>query len=399
MGIDNTTRTKLTGKRIGVMFGTFAPLHYGHQQEIYAAAAQNDAVILITSGYKGDRGESVGLDLIKRFRYLREAYNDEPTIQVSMINEDNIPKYIDKNHNGWKEWAELFVETVRASMLNPDAPVEYTVYTGDIDYVPELETRMPALAQSNETWRVKFMDRTAIPVSGTMIRDNPMKYWQYINRVFRRAFTKKVLVVGASSSGKSTLVRRLARSLNAPFSEEYARVYEQKMNLTDDELQVNDYISFFEGQDRANQHEIESPANQGIVFFDTDAITTKCYARMYLPVNTREQWEQVADVYVKKENPDLILLVPPQRFVDDGFRSLDWADDRAAFNNELIRQLSMAGMLDRVVELDDAGSDDDPDGYYARYVHAMQVITERLNVNMMTLPEGQLNHDWQYNIG
>lgn len=184
-----------------------------------------------------------------------------------MINEDNIPKYVDKNHNGWKEWAELFAWTVRAAMLNPDAPVEYTVYTGDIDYVPELETRMPALAQSNETWRVKFMDRTAIPVSGTMIRENPMKYWQYINRVFHRAFTKKVLVVGASSSGKSTLVRRLARSLNAPFSEEYARTYEQKMNLTDDELQVNDYISFFEGQDRANQHEIESPANQGIVFF------------------------------------------------------------------------------------------------------------------------------------
>jgi NadR type nicotinamide-nucleotide adenylyltransferase len=212
-----------------------------------------------------------------------------------------------------------------------------------------------------------------------------VKNWVYINRVFRRAFTKKVLVVGASSAGKSTLVRRLARSLNAPFSEEYARKYEEKMNISDDELTVPDYISFFEGQDRDNNHEVESPSNQGIVFFDTDAITTKIYASRYLPKDSRRLWEPVADVYIQKEQPDLILVVPPQRFVDDGFRSLDWADDRMQFHNDMMKELESHGFMDRVVVLDDVGTDDDSDGYYARYLHAMQAVTERMDVKMMAL--------------
>lgn len=50
-------RKKLKGKNIGVVFGTFAPLHVGHMSLIHQAKKEQDGVIIIVSGYKGDRGD------------------------------------------------------------------------------------------------------------------------------------------------------------------------------------------------------------------------------------------------------------------------------------------------------------------------------------------------------
>ena len=46
-------------KQIAVVFGTFAPLHQGHIDLIQRAKRQCDAVWVVVSGYKGDRGEQV----------------------------------------------------------------------------------------------------------------------------------------------------------------------------------------------------------------------------------------------------------------------------------------------------------------------------------------------------
>ncbi|PWR44038.1 adenylyltransferase, partial [Listeria monocytogenes] len=80
------------------------------------------------------------------------------------------------------------------------------------------------------------------------------------------------------------------RSINAPFSEEYAREYEEAFNIDDDELKMDDYARMITGQYDANSREVNSPANQGIVFLDTDAIVTRVYAKLYLP---REDFEQL----------------------------------------------------------------------------------------------------------
>ena len=43
---------KLTGKHIGVFFGTFAPAHLGHYQNIIQAKRETDGCLVIVSGYQ-----------------------------------------------------------------------------------------------------------------------------------------------------------------------------------------------------------------------------------------------------------------------------------------------------------------------------------------------------------
>ncbi|WP_455647453.1 nicotinamide-nucleotide adenylyltransferase [Leuconostoc sp.] len=374
----NLYKDDLEGNNIGVFFGTLAPMHVGHQAEIYKAAALNDGVVVIASGYTGDRGDQMGLPVEKRFRYLREAFSDESDIKIDYINEDNMPQMPD----GWDEWTRTLVATVKRNIVNQDAKIMF--YTGEPDYKVELEKRLPQTGQ----FKVSLMDRTVLKISATEIRKDPIANWDYINRVFRRHFTKKVTVMGSASTGKSTLVRRLARTSNSPFSEEYAREYQERSNVSDDELIVKDYIRLIQGQYDANSREINSPANNGLTIFDTDAMVTKVYADMWLDEADRAQLQPLFDNTISEEQIDLILVIPPVTpYVDDGFRNMSTADEasRWAFHHALMRVIDEYGFMDKVVLLDAKGDSDDPYGYYARYLQALDAIQERTGFNIKHL--------------
>lgn len=371
----NLYKDDLKGDQIGVFFGTLAPMHVGHQAEIYKAAALNDGVLVVASGYTGDRGYQIGLSVEKRFRYLREAFADEEDIKVDYINEDDMPPMPD----GWDVWTAKLVDVVRRNIVNPNAKI--TFYTGELSYKKELEKRLPQDGQ----FKVSLMDRTVLKISATDIRQNPIDNWDFINRVFRRHFTKKITVMGSASTGKSTLVRRLARTSNSPFSEEYAREYQERSNVSDDELIVKDYIRLIQGQYDANSREINSPANNGLTFFDTDAMVTKVYAKLWLNAAENKQLKPLFDNTIEEELIDLILVIPPVTpYVDDGFRNMGEADidSRQLFHNELMTVIEEYGFTDKVVVLDAKGGADDPYGYYARYLQALDAIQERTGFNI-----------------
>ena len=110
-----------------------------------------------------------------------------------------------------------------------------------------------------------------------MIRENPSKYWKYIAQPFRRQFTKKVLIMGSASNGKTTLAKDLARYYDAPVSLEYAREYQIKNNVRDDELTPKDYYYLLLGQYDQTSKLIDSNANRGLVIADTNSLVTKGY--------------------------------------------------------------------------------------------------------------------------
>lgn len=374
---NNISKSKLKGKRIGVYFGTFAPMHIGHQQQIYKCASLNDGVLLVVSGTDHDRGSKIGLHLEKRFRYLREAFNDETVIKVAKLDETDIPAMPD----GWDPWVARLIGLVKENTIEEQLTV--TFYVGEEEYVTELTKRFPA---DGNTYATEIADRQDIQISATEIRENPTLHWNDINRVFRRHFSKVVTVMGSASTGKSTLVRRLARSINAPFSEEYAREYEEMSNIDDPELKMDDYARMITGQYDANSHEINSPANQGIVFLDTDAIVTRVYAKLYLPEEAFLALEPLFQKTIADEHMDLILVIPPVTdYVDDGFRNMAWEDSRIEFHEELMHQLDEFGLMDKVVVLDDAGVKRDNKGYLSRYHHAIDAVRTYTGIEIQRL--------------
>lgn len=313
----NDTR-KLNGKKLGVVFGTFAPMHRGHINLIQTAKTENDGVIVIVSGYEGDRGSLIGLDLQKRFRYTRELFSNDELVKVVKLDETGMARYPD----GWSDWVNAVDEGLFTSS---NEGTDYVFYVGEPEYEVELNNRRPH-------YQVKLANRNELPISATMIRANPVKYWNYIAQPFRRHFTKKVLVAGTASTGKTSRVKDLGRLYNAPYSLEYAREYQERYNVTDEELDANDYMYLLKGQYRQTSDMIDGKTNNGLVIADTNSTVTMAYINYYLKGNIpEEEYNLLETIYldtVKREDWDLILFtVPFGKYVDDGFRDMTMADD------------------------------------------------------------------------
>ena len=85
-----TYQNKLKGKSIGIVFGSFAPLHQGHLDCIMRAKKENDGgCIVISCGYDGDKGEPL-MPHRKRYRYVREFFANDDLVGVYAINDTEI---------------------------------------------------------------------------------------------------------------------------------------------------------------------------------------------------------------------------------------------------------------------------------------------------------------------
>ena len=132
-------------------------------------------------------------------------------------------------------------------------------------------------------------------------------------------------------------------------------------NVIDWELDGADYIAFLEGQYNLNKQLINSPANQGIFFADTDSWVTKMYAEYYAKDDscalTQEEFEKVAimaDELTRKSRWDKIFLLGPKgKFVDDHERYMAHSGmaEREELYEILCKDIKESGNWDKVIEL------------------------------------------------
>jgi NadR type nicotinamide-nucleotide adenylyltransferase len=182
----------------GLVIGKFYPPHAGHHFLIRTAA---DAARRVTVVVMAADVESIPLS--ERVRWLREAYADRPHVAVTGV-VDNL----EVDYGSDSAWAG-HVALMREGLANgPHAAPVDAVFTSE-PYGAELARRFDAADVRLDTGRETFA------VSGTKVRDDPIAFWDMLEPPVRGWFARRVVVVGAESSGTTTLSRDLSEALRA----------------------------------------------------------------------------------------------------------------------------------------------------------------------------------------
>jgi NadR type nicotinamide-nucleotide adenylyltransferase len=352
--------------RIGITFGGYCPMHQGHLDLIMKAKKENDICYVVVCGYDNEpRANETGLTLNRRFSLVKQMFKDDEQIRVLQVNDTKLGIDESMSESNWDIWLTC-VQNQIEKVENSNRFVanyidEYTWYVGEESYVKSLEKRKYVPGEMNTfpcIDKVVYVNRGINPISATLIRENPIKYWNKIAWAFRPYFSTNILITGTASEGKSTLTRDIATYFGIPYSEEYGRTYMEFYGKSDTDLTINDFQEFLIEQRRDTKSKIESPGNCGVVISDTDNIVTLMYAQAYVEDNNIDLTE---DDYKTLETLawnikrgiqwDKIFLLPPKnKFVDDGTRYMEQSsmEERTKNYNRLVNLLKQFGWWDKV---------------------------------------------------
>lgn len=261
--------------RHGLMIGKFLPPHEAHLAHILDASRQCDELSVIVMGSQFERLGGFGVD--DRVRWLRIALG-HGNVRVIAIPADAV-----EDMNSDTVWAAQ-VELMRRALRAAERPGPTHVFSAE-PYVERLAAELGAQAVRSA--------RSAVHATG--IRQQPVARWEEIISPARLDLAVRVIVVGAESTGTTTLSRDLARryALRFPgleFVPEYGREYtylkqaEAALRLpgagiTDIEWEPADFVKIAAEQ---NRRENAAALRRPLVIGDTNAWATSLWERRYV---------------------------------------------------------------------------------------------------------------------
>ena len=319
---------------VGVFFLKGLPPHRGHLYQIIQASTEcKKLYVVLCDNVKEtsrlcEKADMPPIPPEIRKKWLSQELQDFDTVKVILYKESDYPD-IQPYPNSWKTWMQHLLEIVPEKI---DA-----FFVGEQEYVENIPKYCDAKVILFE------YNRSRYPVSGTLIRENPMKYWDYILGAARPFFAKRILIVGTESTGKTTLTTKLAKLFYTSWSDEVGRHY------------AADYLggdeTIFESEDFSRiaylQHEQDllalKSANK-VVFFDTDAVATQYFSEIYL-----NQTNPVVESFVTTDKYDMVLFLEPDvKWVDDGMRLNGDQKRREALSSKLLKMYQDRGFGDKI---------------------------------------------------
>ena len=183
--------------RHGLVIGKFYPPHEGHHLLVGTAAACSERVTVLVLSH-----EVESIPHATRVAWLREVHADQPHVTVHGIVDDHPVDFTDAAI--WDLHEAVFRAGIAAIT---DEPV--TAVFSSEEYGPELARRLGAVAVPVDD------ERGLAPVSGTAVRADPVRHWDRLAPPVRAWFARRVVVLGAESTGTTTVSRALVDALRA----------------------------------------------------------------------------------------------------------------------------------------------------------------------------------------
>jgi NadR type nicotinamide-nucleotide adenylyltransferase len=274
-------------KTRGLVIGKFYPPHRGHKHLIDTAANTADEVHVIVCDKPGEEPPAA-----LRAAWLQEIH---PNAKVWLIDD----RYDADDSAVWA------VNCQRLLGFTPDV-----VFTSE-DYGERFAASLGC--------KHVLVDkgRNAVPVSGTAVRANPIECWEFLEPPVRGYYAKRVVLVGAESTGKTTLANDLAAKFETIWLAEYGREYwESKMARGEPNTWRTEEFAEI-AHEQCRREDAAARLCNRVLICDTDAFATRVWHHRYMG-----GWSPVVDAIVTEHRqPDLYLLTDVNTpFEQDGTR-------------------------------------------------------------------------------
>jgi HTH-type transcriptional repressor of NAD biosynthesis genes len=298
---------------IGLVVGKMYPPTLGHQHLVQSALDRCDAVVvLITDTPVPGWNIPVG----QRVEWLNQIFVGQDNLVIKSIPDLNIDDSRPESHKYWAEYTEAILGIL------PDA-------------VFSSETYGEPWAEAMGAKHVLVdLERTTVPISGTRVRTDIGYALDYLHPVVRSYFVPRVVLVGAESTGTTTLSNALAEYFEEPVVEEYGR--RVQMEATDagkpilpDEWTLDLFKTIAHVQD-AEEDGLAEDAGR-LLICDTDSLATALWWEYYGNVPSQELWNIGT---ARMHRPNRIYIITDKEgvpFEDDGYREnlkRDWMDEK-----------------------------------------------------------------------
>ncbi len=328
--------------RRGVTVGKFYPPHHGHQRLIQAAEARCDELyVLVASRPDEDPRAELRASWLRtmypqvKFVVVHDVYPQEPGI-----------------------WAEVMI---RELGFVPDV-----AFTGE-DYGRAWAQHMSCAFE--------MVDRAEAETdcTGRSIRGDPLGLWDCLDPPVRAHYAARVAVVGAESTGTTTMARALADHYRTVWVPEYGREhYEDRVRRGEagKPWTTSEFVEIAVKQ--ARLEDLAAAAADRVLLCDTDPFATEVWHERYIGSKSAE----VAAIARDRRYALHLLTATDIPFVQDGLR--DGENIRQWMHGRFIEELNARGNPYLVLE----------GGPSTRLRHAIERIDELIGLSRLFRPVG-----------